>query len=460
MKPAERVRRGIVLVPGGRGVFGSLTVRENLRLAGWLARRDGDQAFIDDTTEQIFELFPALQSRQAQRASLLSGGEQQMLTIAQALLCRPKLLMIDELSLGLAPVVVGQLLEVLRTLNASGITVLLVEQSMNIASSAAPRAVFLEKGQVQFSGATAELAESGDLVRSVFLGDAVVTQRAAPAGAESRPITAAGALPALQATGVEKSYGGVQAIRGVDLAIHSGQVVGVIGANGAGKTTLFDIISGTVRADAGRFALHGSDVTSASASRRARLGLGRTFQDLRLIPSMTVAEVLCLAHERQVEVRDPLASVLGLSAVLRSEAAVAEKVGELLTQFNLERYSTSFVSELSTGTRRVVELACACAHQPSVLILDEPSSGLAQREAEAMIDLIHDIRERTGAAIAIIEHDIPMIRALSDEVVCMHLGSVIARGAPEDVLSDQDVIAAYLGFDDVAVERSGRRAGA
>jgi ABC-type uncharacterized transport system ATPase subunit len=93
-----------------------------------------------------------------------------------------------------------------------------------------------------------------------------------------------------------------------------------------------------------------------------------------------------------------------------------------------------------------------------VLILDEPSSGLAQREAEAMIDLIVDIKERTGAAIAIIEHDIPLIKSLSDELVCMHLGAVIARGTPEDVLSNDDVIAAYLGFDDVAVQRSGQGA--
>ena len=177
LKPADRVRRGLVLVPGGRGVFGSLTVRENLRLAGWLARRDGDRAFIDATMEHIFELFPVLRERQRQKASLLSGGEQQMLTLAQALLCRPKLLMIDELSLGLAPVVVGRLLEVLRSLNASGVTVVLVEQSMNIASSAAPRAVFMEKGEVRFSGATTELATSGELVRSVFLGGALASRR-------------------------------------------------------------------------------------------------------------------------------------------------------------------------------------------------------------------------------------------------------------------------------------------
>jgi ABC-type branched-subunit amino acid transport system ATPase component/ABC-type branched-subunit amino acid transport system permease subunit len=459
LKPADRVRRGLVLVPGGRGVFGTLTVAENLRLAAWLVRRERDRAFIDATTQKIFELFPVLRERQNQKAALLSGGEQQMLTIAQALLCRPKLLMIDELSLGLAPVVVGNLLEVLRSLNASGITVLMVEQSMNIATSAAPRAVFLEKGQVQFSGATSDLAQSGDLVRSVFLGDAVAGRRASSAvkvQPSQRQEESTESLPvALAVSGVEKSYGGVRAVAGVDLSVYSGEILGVIGANGAGKTTLFDIISGSLRPDSGRITLHSQDVTKMSASRRAGLGLGRTFQDLRLIPSMTVAEVVSLAHERHLDVREPLASVLDLPAVIRSEESLKQRVAELLATFNLDRYANSFVSELSTGTRRVVELACACAHQPSVLILDEPSSGLAQSEAEAMIELIVDIKERTGAAIALIEHDMQVIRSLSNEVLCMHLGGVIARGAPEVVLEDPDVIAAYLGFDEVAVKRSG-----
>jgi len=168
-----------------------------------------------------------------------------------------------------------------------------------------------------------------------------------------------------------------------------------------------------------------------------------------------VTEVLALAHERHVEVREPVASVLGVGAALRSEAALSERVDELMATFNLEPFRNSFVNELSTGSRRVVELACAYAHEPSVLILDEPSSGLAQREAEAMVELILEIKTRTGAAIAIIEHDIPVVSALSDEVLCMHLGTVLARGTPDAVLTDEGVRATYLGFDDVAVRRSG-----
>lgn len=460
LSPAARIDRGIVLVSGGRGVFGSLTVADNLRLASWHTRRRGDAVFVARMTAQIDELFPILRARAGQRASLLSGGEQQMLTIAQALLCRPRLLLIDELSLGLAPVVVGQLLAALRRLQAEGMTIVLVEQSMNIAAEVAPRAVFIEKGAVQFAGATSELVSESAAGRTVFLAHRSAAASTPPTESPGSALPVADGTPderpvVLETRGLRKTYGGVVAIDDVDLVVREHQILGVIGANGAGKTTLFDVICGFVQPDAGRVLLRGRDVTTAAADVRFAKGLGRTFQDLRLLPSMTTAEVLAVALERHIEVRDPLAGVLGLPAALTSEARVRATVDELLEQFSLQPYAQSFVSELSTGTRRIVELAAVYAHKPKVLVLDEPSSGLAQREAEAMIPLLFDLRERLGTTIAIIEHDIPMIRELSDEVVCMHLGGVLARGRADEVLADPAVNASYLGVDQVAVERSG-----
>lgn len=445
----DRVRAGLVTVPGGRGVFGSLTVAENLRLGAWLARRDTE--FVAETTERIYELFPALERRQGQKASLLSGGEQQMLTIAQALLCRPRVLLIDELSLGLAPAVVAQLLDVVRSLNSSGVTVVVVEQSVNIAVTVAGRAVFMEKGEVRFTGPTTELTERPDLLRSVFLGGGTPAgERVAP-----RPRRDPGQRMALEVVGVRKRFGGVSAIDDVSISVAEGQVLGIIGSNGAGKTTLLDLCSGFLHPDGGRIELSGSDVTTLDAAGRAERGLGRVFQSARLFPSLTVVETIAVAFERHTDVRDPILGMLDTPASARSEADVRARVEELIERMHLERYASSFVAELSTGTRRVVELACALAHQPNVLLLDEPSSGIAQRETEALRDLLIEIKEATGTTMVVIEHDMPLVSAVSDELVCMHLGRVIARGVPEAVLQDPAVIASYLGEDDATVRRSG-----
>ena len=480
--PVERVQAGLVMVPGGRGVFPSLTVTENLRLGGWLRRHD--QAGLDDATRGVLELFPALAHRLPTRAADLSGGEQQMLTLGQALLCRPRLLLIDELSLGLAPTVVSELLEVVRDLAAQGTTVVVVEQSLNVAAVLAPRAVFLERGQVRFTGPTAELAEQPELARSVFLrsglevaGAARATRHSSVAGnghdAEG-PRDANGhdaeghrdvdpyrdrAAPAMstrfEVRDVSLSYGGVQALDDVSLRAGPGEIVGIIGANGAGKTTLFDVCTGFLAPHRGRVLLEGSDVTSLGAPARARRGMGRVFQNARLFPSLTVAEALAVSLDRHVEVREPLANIVGLGAALDSEEAVRDKVEELLARVGLERYRDTFISELSTGTRRMVELAGALAHEPRVLLLDEPSSGIAQRESEALGELLLSVRDRTGASLVVIEHDIPLVSSLSDRLVCLHLGRVIAEGVPRGVLEDDGVVAAYLGTDDMAIARSG-----
>jgi branched-chain amino acid transport system ATP-binding protein len=166
---AERTAaRGLVQAPGGRGIFPGLSVAENLRLGAFLLR--GDRALLDARLEDALQVFPALRPLLPLAAGSLSGGQRQMLTLAQAFLLKPKLLLIDELSLGLAPVIVQELLATVRRLNAEGVTIVLVEQSVNVALNLADRAYFMEKGQVRFSGPTADLLERDDLLRSVFFG--------------------------------------------------------------------------------------------------------------------------------------------------------------------------------------------------------------------------------------------------------------------------------------------------
>ena len=167
--PEERVRRGIVQVAGGRATFPTLTVDENLRMGGYLFRRDRTR--LDAAVDHVLELFPPLRPRLRQAAGTLSGGEQQMMALGRALVSRPRLLLIDELSLGLAPVVIAGLLEVIEHLASDGTTMLLVEQSLNVSMSCAERAYFMEKGEIRFHGRTADLLERDDVARSVFFGD-------------------------------------------------------------------------------------------------------------------------------------------------------------------------------------------------------------------------------------------------------------------------------------------------
>ncbi len=468
----ETAALGIVMVPGGKGVFPTLTVQENLELAGWLYQKEAE--YLADATEQVLEYFPRLRERNDQKAGDLSGGEQQMLTLGQAFIAKPKLLMIDELSLGLAPVIVEQLLEIVREIHRRGTTIVLVEQSVNVACTLAERAVFMEKGEVRFDGPTEDLLSRPDILRAVFLqGSSSVTGPSATAdvpdaaGGSRVPATAVrhfvaecascGAVhrPILQTHDIGITFGGIRAVHDVSLEVREGEILGLIGPNGAGKTTIFDLISGFLVPSSGRVVLAGDDVTRLGPDGRAVRGLGRSFQDARLFPSMTVTENIAVALERHIRTRDPVAAAVSSPATRAAEREVRQRVDELVEQMNLQAFADKFVSELSTGSRRVVDLACSMAQEPTVLLLDEPSSGIAQRETEALGPLLLDIRDRTGAALLVIEHDMPLITGISDRLLALELGQIIAEGTPDEVVNDPHVVESYLGGSDAVINRSG-----
>ena len=459
--PVERARLGIVQVPGGRAVFPTLTVAEHFKAAAWLFAKEG-AAEVHARTERVLELFPRLRDRWHQMAGNLSGGEQQQLGLGMAFVAKPRLLIIDELSLGLAPAIVEQLLEIVRAIHAEGCPVILVEQSVNVALTIAQRAYFMEKGEVRFEGPAAELLARGDLLRSVFLEGAVSNGTTSPVVRGSGQMSRDGgpgplaAQPVVLAThGLTKRFGGIVAVDDVTLDLRRGETLGLIGPNGAGKTTVLDLISGVLPVDHGRIELGGVDIGTWSASRRSAAGLGRSFQDARIFPSLTVSENIAMGLERHVVTRDHLAAVLDLPAIQQSERQVARRVVELIELMNLQSYRDKFVSELSTGVRRIVDLTMAIAHNPTVLLLDEPSSGVAQRETEALGPLLKHIQRATQCSIVIIEHDMPLISSVSDEIVALDLGRVIAWGAPSAVLSDPHVVASYLGDDAGVIQRSG-----
>jgi ABC-type branched-subunit amino acid transport system ATPase component/predicted MFS family arabinose efflux permease len=444
---------GIVQMPGGKASFPTLTVAEHFRLAGWLHTDDPQR--LEAATEEVLERFPRLRERWETPAGALSGGEQQQLALGMSFIARPRLLLIDELSLGLSPVVVATLLDMVRAIHAQGTTVIVVEQSVNVALTLAERAYFLEKGQVRFSGPTADLLGRDDVLRSVFLAGAAgaaVPEQREPATAVDRD---ASTRPVLECNGLGVRFGGVAAVSDVDLAVRPGEVVGLVGANGAGKTTLFDLLSGYVEPSGGVVRLAGRDVTSWSPDRRAMAGLGRSFQDARIFGSLTVAENLAVSLERHLEVRSYLASGVFLPDARRGEDDVAYTVEDLVGLLGLGALRDKQVRELSTGSRRIVDLGMALAHDPSVLLLDEPSSGIAQRETEALGPLLLELRDDTGCALLVIEHDMPLLSSVCDRLVALELGRVIAQGPPDEVLTDERVVQSYLGGDPTAVHRSG-----
>lgn len=259
-------------------------------------------------------------------------------------------------------------------------------------------------------------------------------------------------VPALAATDIRVRFGGNVAVDGVTFSVAPGQLVGLIGTNGAGKSTLLNAISGFVPST-GTVEVHGTDITSLDAAGRHRVGLGRGFQAARLYPDLTVREGLQVALEARR--RSPfVASMLGVPPSPARERAKRAEADEIIDYLGLGRYADQATGNLSTGTRRIVELGSLLAVDAQVLLLDEPTGGVAQRETEAFGPLIKRIQAELDAAVVVIEHDMPLVMSISDRVYCLESGIVIAEGPPEQVRQDDAVIASYLGTDERAIQRS------
>ncbi|WP_420639526.1 ABC transporter permease subunit [Candidatus Poriferisocius sp.] len=250
----------------------------------------------------------------------------------------------------------------------------------------------------------------------------------------------------LTAAGIKVSYGGIDALSGVSIEIGRDEIVGIMGPNGAGKTTLFDVLSGHQRPTVGEVYLEGKNISRAPPQACARRGLGRSFQQARLFEDMRLVDVVNMALEREFPT-NALSAVVGTPGARRKDRTRNTNAMSILAALELDPFAHHQIGALSTGSRRLAELACASALGAHVILLDEPTAGLTPQEVESFTRIVTDLRATQGVTVVVIDHDVPMMRTLVDRLYVLEAGRLIAHGPPSILDTDQRVIAAYVGSD-------------
>jgi branched-chain amino acid transport system ATP-binding protein len=254
------------------------------------------------------------------------------------------------------------------------------------------------------------------------------------------PMTA----PLLSVRGVTVRFGGIVALDGVSFDVQRGQICGLIGPNGAGKTTLFNCLSRLYQYSPGDILFEGNSITELPTHRIAALGMGRTFQNLAMFRTMPVLEnVMVGAHSRSGA--GFMSSALRLPKVGAEERRLRERAGQILEYLGLGAVASRAVGDLPFGTQKRVELGRALAADPKLLLLDEPAAGLNHEELGDLARLIRDIRDRLDITVLLVEHHMSLVMGVSDHIVALNFGKVIAQGTPAHIQSHPDVIEAYLG---------------
>jgi branched-chain amino acid transport system ATP-binding protein len=255
---------------------------------------------------------------------------------------------------------------------------------------------------------------------------------------------AVAAQPLLRVEDVAVRFGGIVALDGVSFDVAPGQIVGLIGPNGAGKTTLFNCVSRLYECDRGDIAFGGASLLAQPRHRIAGLGIGRTFQNLALFRSMNVLDNVMVGHHSRTG-SGFFANALRLPVAARDDRAARDKALSLIAALGLEAHAATRVSDLPFGTQKRVELARALAAEPSLLLLDEPASGLNHEEVGALGALVQELRRRFALTVLLVEHHMGLVMRISDRVVALNFGRLVAHGSPDEVQRHPDVVRAYLG---------------
>jgi branched-chain amino acid transport system ATP-binding protein len=250
----------------------------------------------------------------------------------------------------------------------------------------------------------------------------------------------------LEAVGLSRSFGGLMAVNSVSFTVQEGEIFGLIGPNGAGKTTLFNLMSGLTPVSAGTFIFQGQQLSGLPPHRIARLGIGRTFQNIRLFKGLSALDNIKVSRHTHT-VTGLFGGIFATTGSRREELAVEERAWQILTLIGLADRAMEPAASFSYGEQRRLEIGRALALDPSVLLLDEPAAGMNAAEKKNLTRFIREIHRVFKLTVVLIEHHVPLVMGLCDRIAVLNFGELIASGTPEEVQKNQAVIEAYLGAE-------------